>query len=61
VNRTHLVIIIFIFGMSLLALPLALISGQPPQIVIATILTSVGATIVATVVSLLLGKKLKEG
>jgi len=61
VNRTHLVIIILIFGMSLLALPLALISGQPPQIVIATILTSVGATIVATVVSLLLGKKLKEG
>jgi len=61
VKRRYLPIIILVFGVSLLALPLAFISGQPPQIVITTILTSVGATIVATVVSLMLGKKLKEG
>jgi len=61
VKKRYLPIIILIFGMSLLALPLALISGQSPQIVVTTILTSIGATIVATVVSLMLGKKLKEG
>jgi len=61
VKKRYLPIIVLIFGMSLLALPLALISEQPPQIVIVTVLTSVGATIVATVVSLMLGKKLKEG
>jgi len=60
-KKMHFMIIVLIIGFSFIAFPLAFLSGQPPQIVVTAILTSVGATIVATVVSLILGKKLKGG
>jgi len=59
-KKIHFIIAALATGLSLIAFPLALIRGEPPQIVLVTVLTSIGATIVATTVSLLLGRRLKS-